>query len=287
MKERIKSSKLLYYIFHRVKGAVYWLWAMFSEILFSLKQVFIARFNEDCQNIRKLKDSHKGERCFVVATGPSLTIEDLDKLKGEFTISMNSIVNIYDKTDYRPDIYMIQDKVVAEKVFSKISYESKVLVGLGNIGPLCKSCITKSDFRRLFDKNYADLYFLDTADSWFYINFGHSKFKPKFSTKCDIRIYDGSTVTYSAIQLAFYMGFSNVYLVGCDCNYTGTTRHIGEYDKDAVYDKAEQIQRKMTKSYEIALDYAKHNNINFYNATRGGMLEAIPRVNLDKVLNRE
>lgn len=65
------------------------------------------------------------------------------------------------------------------------------------------------------------------------------------------------------INIAFYMGFSNVYLVGCDCNYSGPTRHIGEYDKEAVYDKAEQIQKKMMKSYEVALDYAKSNQIVF------------------------
>lgn len=283
MKQAIKDNKYLYYIFHNLKAAVYWIWAFSYEVLFSLKQLFIANYDENYKNVRKLKDSHKGERCFIVATGPSLTLEDLDKLKDEFTISMNSIVNIYGKTGYRPNIYMIQDKTVAEKVKDNITFDSEVFVGVGNLGSFCKSCITKGDVKKIFNKKLPHLYYLDTADSWFHINFKHSKYCPSLSSNCANRIYDGCTVTYSAIQLAFYMGFKNIYLVGCDCNYTGATRHIGEYDKETIYDKAEQMQRKMIKSYEVAYEYAKKNNIGFYNATRGGMLEILPRVDFDKL----
>lgn len=285
MKQAIKNNRYLYYVFHRLKAVVYWIWAFSCELLFSLKQFFIIGFDKDCNKIKKLKNSHKGERCFIVATGPSLTMGDLDKLKGEFTISMNSIVNIYDKTDYRPDIYMIQDKSVIEKVKDRINFESEVFVGIGNLGSFCKSCISRGDVKKIFKNKLPHMYYLDTADSWFYINFKHSKYCPKFSSNCANRVYDGCSVTYSAIQLAFYMGFSNVYLTGCDCNYSGSTRHIGEYDKEAVYDKAEQIQKKMMKSYEVALDYAQNNHIGFFNATRGGMIELVPRKDLDSILN--
>ena len=281
MKEIIKSNKVLYYIFHRGKAIIYWIWGFSCEILFSLRQFFMSHFDENCKNIRKLKNSHMGERCFIVATGPSLTFEDLNKLKNEFTISMNSIVNIYDKTDYRPYIYMIQDKTAIEKLGRKIGDDSKVFVGIGNLGHLCGSCITKKDHKKLFKADCTNVYYIDTADSWFYLNFRSSKFSPKFSSDCGVRIYDGCTVTYSAIQLAFYMGFSKVYLLGCDCDYSGPVKHIDGFDNDIVYDKAQQINKMMSKSYGIALDYANRNDLGLYNATRGGKLEALPRVNFD------
>jgi len=69
------------------------------------------RQTEECRN------RHYGERVFIVATGPSLSLEDLEKLtascledleklKNENTISMNSIVNVFSKTDFRPTYYM-------------------------------------------------------------------------------------------------------------------------------------------------------------------------------------
>lgn len=58
------------------------------------------RQTEECRN------RHYGERVFIVATGPSLSLEDLEKLKNENTISMNSIVNVFSKMDFRPTYYM-------------------------------------------------------------------------------------------------------------------------------------------------------------------------------------
>lgn len=48
------------------------------------------------EKIACMKDTHKGERCFIVATGPSLRIEDLEKLREnkEFSISMLSLIHI-------------------------------------------------------------------------------------------------------------------------------------------------------------------------------------------------
>ena len=60
------------------------------------------------EKLKSLKDQHKGERCFIVATGPSLRIEDLNLLRNEFTFSMNSIFLLFDETDWRPTYYGIQ-----------------------------------------------------------------------------------------------------------------------------------------------------------------------------------
>ena len=49
-----------------------------------------------------MKNTHVGERCFVVATGPSLTFEDLNALKDEFCFGMNSCVLALDKTEWTP-----------------------------------------------------------------------------------------------------------------------------------------------------------------------------------------
>ena len=59
--------------------------------------------------LKSLKGKYAGKRCFITCTGPSLTIEDLEKLEGEYVFGMNSISLIHDKTKWKPDFYGIQD----------------------------------------------------------------------------------------------------------------------------------------------------------------------------------
>lgn len=72
--------------------------------------------DEQFAKIKSLEGIHRNERCFIVATGPSLTMEDLQLIKDEVTFGMNSITRIFDKTDWRPTYYGIQDRQVYEKM---------------------------------------------------------------------------------------------------------------------------------------------------------------------------
>jgi hypothetical protein len=109
----------------------------------------------------------------------------------------------------------------------------------------------------------------------------------------------GFTVTYGAIQLAYYMGFSEVYLVGIDHNYSISLNEKGvPVMKDDVKDyfegskasnKGLNLPRivESTMAYMTARKFADaHEGFTVYNATRGGKLEAFERVNLDEVLRK-
>ena len=67
--------------------------------------------------IKNFQNKYKGKRCFIVATGPSLTLEDLNKLNDykEYTFGMNSLVGFFDKTEWRPNFYVLQDCDVYKK----------------------------------------------------------------------------------------------------------------------------------------------------------------------------
>ena len=75
------------------------------ENMFDFSHVFSEYKNE---KIAQLKDRNAGGRCFIVATGPSLKMEDLDTLnqQGEYSIGVNRIYLAFDKTDWRPDYYV-------------------------------------------------------------------------------------------------------------------------------------------------------------------------------------
>ena len=73
--------------------------------------------------LKELKDKYKGQRCFIIGNGPSLTVSDLESLKDEVTFASNRIFKIFDETDWRPDYYGVFDESVfcSDEIIEKIN----------------------------------------------------------------------------------------------------------------------------------------------------------------------
>lgn len=269
IKDKIKENAVLHPIARMIKKSAMKGWV-------GLNQIFKPQYRTE---IEKFKNIHKGERCFIVATGPSLTLEDLSKIKEEYSFSVNSIINLYDKTDYRPTYYLIQDGNVERRLRQKpgtIKHEASFM-GVGDV----------TGFKNVISPRQAKLYkgkfiFYNLSVAYHMFDMCYadaSKMENRFSPDCATQIYDGCTVTYSAIQMACYMGFEEIYLLGCDTNFAG---HVDD-DPTAIDVNSDPAYFSI-KAYEMAKKYADEHNIKIYNATRGGMLEAFPRVNFDEVV---
>lgn len=72
--------------------------------------------NKKYAYLKQYYNKHKGERCFIVATGPSLTYADLELIKDEISFGVNSTIKILGKTNWCPTYYGIQDPFVYEKL---------------------------------------------------------------------------------------------------------------------------------------------------------------------------
>ena len=88
------------------------------------------------------------------------------------------------------------------------------------------------------------------------------------------------------IQIAIYMGFKEIYLMGVDCNYTvGTSNHFVEAGNTIPDEDIRTAYKRLLCGYKEVKKYLKkHRDIKVYNATRGGMLEIFPRVDIDKII---
>ncbi|MFD2442781.1 6-hydroxymethylpterin diphosphokinase MptE-like protein [Bacillus sp. CGMCC 1.16607] len=218
-----------------------------------------------------LKDKHKGERCFIVATGPSLVIEDLDKLRNEMTFSMNSIFLSFNETDWRPNYYGIQFPEFFHKYKNEID---QLNVELKLVGDVVSKQVKLSD-----DYYIYPLHMLNH-------NWTHKKYHSKFSADAFEVVYSGYTITYSLIQLAVYMGFEEIYLIGVDCNYASNkNNHVKDYG--IVDPLASAAGEKMICAFKEAKKYADNHQIKIYNATRGGMLEVFERVDFDSLFLKD
>lgn len=223
------------------------------------------------KRLREFKNIHKGERCFIVCTGPSLTFQDLELIKNEYSFGMNSILKVYDKTSWRATYYGIQDKLVYEKmvadvnVTEQIMFISDEIVKTGMLVP--KNAI-------IFPLNlYGHEYF----------NFKHPKFK--FSTDVCTNVYDGFSITYSLMQIAYYMGFTEIYLLGCDCSYAKEPEKQHFVASGHIDPNAGLVGNLQSQAYKKAKEFCVSHNMKIYNATRGGYLEIFERVKLEEVIN--
>lgn len=218
-----------------------------------------------------LKNKYDGERCFIIGTGPSLTVSDLELLNNEITFGVNSICKVIDQTKWRPTFFGIQDKGVYEKLEKQIvdNFSDNVFVS----DSLCK--------KYNVPKNY--ICFPYTTNYKLYLN-KYMEYSTKFSDDAYCIVYDGWTIVYSLIQIAIFMGFKELYLLGCDCSYPmGQKNHFIE---SGFVDRREYLNyEKMTTAYKEAKKYVDLHDIKIFNCTRGGMLEVFPRKSLEEVLN--
>ena len=226
------------------------------------------------EKLLSLKDIHKGKRCFIVGNGPSLNVNDLEKLKGEICFGTHRIYNIFDKTDWRPTYYCAQDyNLVRSSIddIKRLDAEIKFIAMLQN--QRYPSISNATFIKMVCERFYPDL--------------------PKFSEDlAQDGIYEGFTVSYMCLQIAVYMGFSEIYLLGVDHSYSKVMLPNGEVlsatnvdDHFSENDKLENIPQlyKSTLAYKKANCYAKENGIKVLNATRGGELEAFERVDFDSL----
>ena len=114
---------------------------------------------------------------------------------------------------------------------------------------------------------------------------------PKFCKNSSKRCQAFGTTIYLIFQLARYMGFSEIYMLGTDCSYTGTDNKFHAYNdsNDAIlYGNARRsasLERALFRGFNAIALYCQHDkSIKVYNATRGGKLELFPRVDLDELL---
>ena len=67
------------------------------------------------EQLKTLKDSRKGQRCFIIGNGPSLRETDLSKLKNEFTLGMNRIYLMFPDLGFKTSYYLCMNDLVIEQ----------------------------------------------------------------------------------------------------------------------------------------------------------------------------
>jgi len=252
----------------RLIKSVYYdcLLTLISDIKYFLSCIF----NLGNRKIKALHNRYKGERCFIVCTGPSLNFEDLDKISGEYSFGMNSILKILDKTKWKPTFYGIQDFNVYVKM-------EEFILNYSSDNILIADSITNKT-------NVLPKSFIGFKLDFYGHKYISKRPKYRFSSNASSVVFDGFSITYSLLQLAVYMGFKDIYLIGCDCNYSPNPEKQHFVSSGHVDPNATIMGKFQNGAFVKAKQYCSKHHVNVFNATRGGCLEVFERVNLDSII---
>ncbi len=225
----------------------------------------------------KLRGTHTGERCFIIGNGPSLTATDLSKLKGEYTFAANRIYDIFSQTDWKPTFYVSLDRLFIDRNYDEIYNNQFQQYFLEYRSVRLKP--KRDDTIALFRLPVYEVNIWDARSIC-------------VNTELNIGYSNGYTVTFTSIQLALYMGFTEIYLLGVDFSYSVVRDAKGRItkNKDVVDHFSGHRSSKSLlffdncfRAYQVAREYCDAHNITIKNATRGGKLEVFERVDFDKL----
>ena len=255
-----------------------WLEILKRTATYRLAGIGVARRPNE-KRLLGLRKAHAGERAFLIGNGPSLNKCDLSLLKNETTFAVNNIYLNYDRMGFHPTYYVVEDMLIAEDRAGQINAYH---------GPRVK-----------FFGNYLRYCLQDDPDViWINVRFLYTDYPgfPRFSRNAARMLWVGGTVTYLCMQLAYYMGFRELYLVGFDHSYkippdAAVDRGRGEITSRGEdpnhfdpgyfgkgYRWHDPMVERMEAAYRRAGEVFAADGRKIWNATAGGYLDVFERV---------
>jgi hypothetical protein len=225
------------------------------------------------KQLRTYANRHVDKRCFIIGNGPSLRKMDLAPLKNEITFGLNRIYLLFESIGFTTTYHVTFNNYVIEQCAEEIAkLPCPKFVGW--------------HARRLMPATPSTVFL-------------RSRSGPRFCT--DIAadgVWEGATVTFVAMQIAYYMGFRKVILIGVDHSFqTKGTPHelvVSEGDDPNhfhpnYFGKGFRWNLPDLETSELAYKLARRQfelaGREILDATVEGKLQVFPKVDYAKLFN--
>lgn len=239
------------------------------------------------QRLASLRGQYANQRCFIMGNGPSLNQMDLSLFANEYLWGTNKCYLLFDRISWRPAFYtaidtrvvpdIAEDIVKLEKELPATTFFFPVLFRMKGIIP------SHSNVFWYYEKKLDETQLPNGMFSQIATNF----------------VYGARTVTIAALQLAVYLGFNPIYLIGCDTSYSiSSSVQKDEKDHNQLISTADDDTshfdpryfgqgskwhvphvERMIFHYQQSKIFCDSIGVKVFNATVGGKLEVFPRVN--------
>ncbi|MGM0582626.1 MAG: 6-hydroxymethylpterin diphosphokinase MptE-like protein [Bacteroidota bacterium] len=226
----------------------------------------------ESEKLNKFKNVNQGEDCFIIGNGPSLNKMNLKVLNDYYTFGLNKIHLMLERQDFDISYLVSVNKHVVRQSFNEfIKLDCPIFVPYDSIN---KKKRQKENVNLLGADKTSNLFYRDITEG----------------------IREGSTVTFVAMQLAYFMGFNRVFLIGVDHNFKQEgnphEEQVMEGDDpnhfDPNYFKGQTWQLADLEGSEISYLIAKYSyekdGRKIYDATIDGKLDIYEKINFDDAL---
>jgi hypothetical protein len=268
-----------------IKEATYWVLPEGAKDMLKRSYKKLQTLSPDARSIlernAELKDKHLGNRCFILATGPSIKNHDLSLLEGEICISVANFFVHSDFNKVKPLYHCIpplhepltdEDGLRWFRKMEPYMDQTNLILGYS-------------------DSQLIELNSLFNNQKIYYLQFGDSWHKPaNQSLELTYELPACQSVSIMALMVAIYIGCSDIYLLGTD--HTVFKFDTGQYDYGHFYDKNDLGEQEVPddmeneframadlwRQYKYLRTLARTEHCMIYNATGGGFLDLFQRV---------
>ena len=205
----------------------------------------------------------------IIGNGPSLNNTDVQKIRDEYTFGMNRIYLAWKDWGFSTSFYLSINDLVIEQCAEDI------------LNLTMPAFVAWRSHQWLRPKD--NLHFLYTTYTG-----------PTFAKDASRRLWEGATVTYTALQLAYHMGFSTVVLIGVDHSFASKGKPnetvVSQGDdpnhfNPNYFGKGFHWQLPDLDTSEVAYTMAREayaaDGRQVLDATIGGKLQVFPKVDYD------
>lgn len=277
----------------------------------SLKKIknkkIVKSFKNEIAGNEKFYNIHEGKRCFIIANGPSAKDLDFSLFRNEITFTVNQMVRTPKFKELKSNYHLWADRIFFE-IDEKNSEDLEMLETIQAVNRL--SPLTEV-FYESMAKPMIEKYKLKETSNVNYFQVLEISNRHMERSLIDFTqpVPNYPTVVDHAILLAVYMGIKEIYLLGCDCTSIinimmnkmqqshnslyafemteNTAKRLERYSqqRDMIEELSSQLE--VFRSYQALDLYCKHNGVTLKNATNGGLLDCIERVDLKDLMLRK
>ncbi len=260
-----------------------------TKLLEYTKYVYDSRKKLIARN-KALRNTYKQNRCFILATGPSIKLQNLKMLRDEYTIAVNNFFLHQDFKFIAPKFYCMTPyhPHVGEQIWQQ--WIDEFDQNISSMGTTL--FFNAEDKERLFQKNRfinKDAFFVSFTDRGGY-NKEYDLSKPMIPV---------ASVSIMALYIALHLGFKEIYLLGCDhdwLSHLGTTKHFYSESESVL---SQRGYSEWSLSSDIGIEFASlaalwdqyrqirtystNHGIQIYYSTPNGILDLFPPRMLDDI----
>ena len=273
-----------------------------SGMLYSIRRTKYRFRNRNLiMNNKKFRNIHSGKRCFILGNGPSLREVDLSLLADEFVFSVNNFPQVKNFHQARTNFHLWMDLSFFDMRDDMKYNMDAVMQNYHAMSEENAICFVPTAAREFIRRNNIDK-FLDINYMLIYDDLLRGD---RIAYDLTSSVTGFSTVVQYAAEVALYMGFKEIYLLGCDSTNILSVinnalnipnENVHAYDKDDVNMHDRMILNSHMMSdifmnyYRVFFGFKRLNDlcvqegIKFFNCSSTTIVNEVPRMNLEDVL---